>query len=130
MGTAFLVLLVRDHLKMIRVTAETIIAQMVDLFLGRYISKIVGENHYMDSYRGPIEGHAAIATGSSIAGGWPLPDMAGARKSIYLITQVDNGKAGCYLGEDVLSSFVEHLLEAPTHLGNQQKRCSSGHYSR
>ena len=96
---------------------------MVDLFLGWYISKIVGENHNMDSYRGAVETHAAIATASAITGGWSLPDITRTRNSIYLITEVDNRKAGFDLGEDVLASFVEHLLEAPIHLGNQQKRC-------
>ena len=115
---------------MIWITAKAIIAQMIDLFLGWYISIIVSKNHNMDSYRGPVEGHAAIAATPTIAGGWSLQDMARARFPIYLITEVDNGKAGFYLGEDVLSSFVEHLLEAPIHLGSQQKRCSSGHYSR
>ena len=64
---------------------------MVYLFLGRYISKIMGENHNMNSYRRAIETHAAIATASTITGGWSLPDMTRTRKSIYLITEVDNG---------------------------------------
>ena len=42
---------------------------MVDLFLGGYISKIVGENHNMDSYRRAIETHAAIAITPPIIGG-------------------------------------------------------------
>ena len=58
---------------------------MVDLFLGWYISKIVGENHNMDSYCRAIEAHAAIATTSPITGGRPLPNMTGTRNSIYLI---------------------------------------------
>lgn len=63
---------------------------MVDLFLGWYISKIVGENHNMDSYRGAIKAHAAIAATPAIAGGRPLPDMTRTRNFIYLITEVDN----------------------------------------
>lgn len=64
---------------------------MVYLFLGGYISKIVGKNHNMDSYRRAIETHAAIASTSPITRGWSLPDMTGTRYSIYLITDVDNG---------------------------------------
>ena len=99
---------------------------MVDLFLGWYISKIVGENHNMDSYRGAIEAHAAIATASAITGGWSLPDMTRTRNSIYLITEVDNRKAGFDLGEDVLASLVDHFSKAPSDQESQRKRCSSG----
>ena len=99
---------------------------MVDLFLGWYISKIVGENHNMDSYRSAVEAHAAIAATSPITGGWSLPDMTGTRYPIYPITEVDNTEAGFDLGEDVLASLVEHFSEVPSDQGNQQKRCSSG----
>ena len=109
-----------------RVAAQAIIAQMVDLFLGRYISIIVSENHNMDSYRRVVETHAAIAATPTIAGGRPLPDMARARFTIYLITVVDDGEAGCDLGEDVLASVVEHFSEAPSDQESQRKRCSSG----
>ena len=63
---------------------------MVYLFLGRYISKIVGENHNMDSYRRVVETHAGITATPTITGGWSLPDMTRTSNSIYLITQVDN----------------------------------------
>ena len=63
---------------------------MVYLFLGWYISKIVGENHNMDSYRRAIETHTGIATASTITRGRPLPDMTRTRNPIYLITEVDN----------------------------------------
>ena len=99
---------------------------MVDLFLGWYISKIVGENYNMDSYRGAVETHAAIAATSPITGGWSLPDTTRTRFPIYLKTEVDIRKAGFDLGEDVLASFVEHFSEAPSDQGNQRKRCSSG----
>ena len=115
-----------DHFQMIWIATQAIIAQMVYLFLGGYIPKIMGKYDNMDSYRRVIEAHATIAPASAITGGWPLPDVARARNSIYLITEVDNTEARFDLGEDVLASLVEHFSEAPSDQGSQRKRCSSG----
>jgi len=115
---------------MVFITAQTIIAFMVNLFLSRYITKKVCENNYMDCNRLTRQVHTRIATPTSVTGCRALPDMTGTRFSIDLEAEVYNFEARSYLVEDVQSSVVEHVSEAPNSRGNHRKMCNWGRFPR
>ena len=57
----------RDQFQMLRVAAQSLVAQVIHLFLSRYVAEVMGVGHEMCGDSLTIETHATIATTSTIA---------------------------------------------------------------
>jgi hypothetical protein len=65
-----------DHLQMVRIAAQALIALVIDLLLAGYIPKEMGINDNVGGYRLSIQRHTSIATTTTLARVSTSPDMA------------------------------------------------------
>ena len=67
LGPEFLILLVSDHLKMIRIDTQAIVALVVDLLLARNKAIVVDEGYNVNCHCLPVKAHTRVATTSACA---------------------------------------------------------------
>lgn len=70
---SLLVLFMREHLKMIRVTTDPVVTFVVDLFFPRYETKEITEHDDVNCDSLAIQTETTVTTTTSVAGGWSLP---------------------------------------------------------
>ena len=99
-----LVLLVRHHLKVVRVPAQAVIAQVVDVLLAGDEAVLVGERDDVDSHSLAVETHASIASTFAITGGRSLPDQTKRGLVIEEKTIIHNKRPRIQLVEDQLTA--------------------------
>lgn len=102
-----LVLQVRDQLEVERVTAESHVAQMVNLLLAGDVAVVMGVHHQVHSHRLAIQAHAAIATTLAFTGGWSLPDMAQGLHAVDLEAMILEEDPGHHLVEDRFTAIQD-----------------------
>ena len=78
------------HLKVILVHTQPVVAPMVNLFLSRNETEMVGINHEMNSNGLTVQAHSWIPTTSSIAGVRTLPDVTRVWDPVNLETKMDD----------------------------------------
>ena len=83
---------------------------MVNLFLSRNETEMVGINHEMNSNGLTVQAHSWIPTTSSIAGVRTLPDVTGIWDPIDLETKMDDFHLGQDLGDDNLSPAHSQIV--------------------
>jgi len=85
-----LIFLVSYHLKMVLVDTQAVVAHVVDLFLTRNESVLVGECDYVNSHSLSVKRHSGVSTSSAISGMGASPDVTRAGYFIDLESHVDN----------------------------------------
>ena len=84
----------RNQLKMLRVPAQSVVAQVVHLFLAGDVPKEMGKAHQMSRYSEAIQAHTSVATPSAIARGAPLPNEARTGTTSNDVAQINDGGFG------------------------------------
>ena len=92
---------------MSRVTATTVIAEVVDLFLARDIPIEVGVDHQMNGHSLAIEAHPAITTTSAFAGVGAFPQEAGGGLIVQYEACVGHGNTSQDTLDDPIASVVQ-----------------------
>ena len=99
----------RDQFKMLWVAAQSLVAQMIDLFLTRDIAEIVCVSYEMCSDGLTIETHTAIPTTSTRARCRPSPEMTWGCLVIYFESSVGNVASGFNLLDDRQATIWFHI---------------------
>lgn len=92
------------HLKMVLVDTQADVTHVVDLFLARNESVLVGECNYVNSYSLSVKRHSGVSTPSAISGMGASPDVTRTGHAIDLESHVDNRDIGRDLLSDVSPS--------------------------
>ena len=89
---------------MVFIYAQSVVALVVDLFLPRDETEVVGINHEMNCNGLTVETHPGIPTTSSFTRMGSGPNMTRAGKILKFETKMDNIHVGLDLGKDLLPS--------------------------
>ena len=97
-----------DHLQVLGVAAQPLVAQVVDLLLARDVPEVVGVGHDVRGDGLIIETHAAIATTASRARGRASPEVTWGCLVVDVVAGVFDAAPGIDLGDDLVPSILVH----------------------
>jgi hypothetical protein len=100
-----------DHLKVLGVPAETLVALVIDLLLGWDVSKEVGIGHDVHGNGDTVEAHPTIATSSTITRGGAGPEVTWGWDAVDDVSRVDDLTATKDLVNDRVASFKFQSLD-------------------
>jgi hypothetical protein len=102
-----------DHFQMLRIAAQALVAQVVDLFLAGDVAEVVGVGHDVDGNGLPIETHAAIPTTSPSPRGRSSPEVTWGSLVVELEAGVYDVAAGLDFLDDERATISLHGKHMP-----------------
>ena len=84
----------RHQFQMLRIAAQSVVAQMIDLAIAGDVAEVVCVGDEMNSHSVAVQTHSSVAATTSITGGWPRPQVARRRLAPNQETHVDDVATG------------------------------------